>query len=93
MVHCRRPNFSLHLHECGRITLADEAIECTDLDAARIAAIDAARDIMSSDVSEGRLCPSCHIEIEDDGGMIVMLVRFADAVTTVTGHDLPGESG
>lgn len=56
-------NYYLHLHECGKITLAEEAIERSHLAAARITALECARDIMRSEVAEGRLCLSCHIEI------------------------------
>lgn len=77
-------NYYLHLHECGKVVRANEPLDLPSLEAARNAAIKGARDIMCSELAAGRLCLSCHIEIEDEKGAIVLTVPFADAVT-VTG--------
>jgi len=78
------PLYRLNLHECGIVLHDVEGIERADLAGARDAAITGARGIMAAELGEGRLCLSCHIEIEDAAGAIVMTVPFGDAVS-VTG--------
>ena len=75
------PSYYLHLHQCGETFLADEPIERADLTAVRIAAVEGARDIIRSEVGEGRLCLSCRIEVEDHLGATVLVVPFSEAVT------------
>lgn len=78
------PSYFLHLHECGEVFLADEPIERTDLDAAHLAALAGARDVMRSEIEQGRLCLSCHIEIQDHLGATLRVIPFREAVS-VTG--------
>ncbi len=78
------PLYRLNLNECGVVIHDVEGIERPDLAGARDAAIAGARDIMAAELGEGRLCLSCHIEIEDAAGVIVLTVPFRDAVS-VTG--------
>ncbi len=73
--------FYFHLDECGAICADEEGFELADIDAARVQAIAAARDIMCDEVSRGRLCLSCRIDVADESGAIVLVVPFKEAVT------------
>jgi hypothetical protein len=39
-----------------------------------------AREIMSNEVKNGKLCLSCHIEVEDEAGQVVLTLPFKEAV-------------
>lgn len=80
------PRFFLNLDECGVRSIDDEGFEAAHHEAARTAAIDAAREIMASEVRAGKLCLSCRIEVTDAEGEIVLTVPFKDAVM-VSGLD------
>ncbi len=72
--------YHLHLYECGDVTLGEEGADFPDANAARTAAVDAARDIMASEVLEGRLCLSCCIKVTDSVGVALCEVAFRDAL-------------
>lgn len=72
------------LHECGRVTKDAEGLERQSLEAVRSEAVRAARSIMCAEVDKGQLCLSCHIEVRDEAGGMVMKVAFADLLR-VTG--------
>lgn len=72
--------FFLHLHECGTCTQDEQGFECEDLFAARVIALEAARDIMAEEVRAGNLCLSCHIAIENSAHDWVMTVSFGEAL-------------
>lgn len=76
--------YFLNLWECGKLTSDDEGVELADLEAARTAAVAAARDMMSAEVRSGKLCLGCGIEVRKDGE-VVLKVPFRDAVV-VTGQ-------
>lgn len=76
--------YFFNLHECGTVTVDEEGFEQPDLGAARIEALRAARDVMCAEVSEGRLCLGCCIEVVDVTGQVVMSVPFREAIT-ITG--------
>ena len=78
--------FFFDLHECGRVTPDREGKDYPDLDTAITAAIEAAREIMCAEVSDGRLCLSCHIDILDEQRQRVHTMKFRDAVV-ITGLD------
>lgn len=72
--------FFFHLHECGDLTLDNEGREFPDMAAALIAATADARGLMAAEVLKGKLCLSCHIDVEDvESGERVRL-PFRDAV-------------
>jgi len=73
-----------NLEECGIATRDAEGQEMADVATAERAAIRAAREIMASELAEGRLCLSCHIVITDDTGATLAVVPFRDIVS-VTG--------
>jgi hypothetical protein len=77
-------HYFFHLDECGSVTEDLEGREMVDLDAARAAAIVAARDVMGGELARGVLCLACHIDIVDYEGQHLMRVLFSDAVR-VTG--------
>ncbi len=76
--------FYFHLHECGTVTEDDEGRLLADLAAARAVALAAARQVMSAEVGEGRLCLSCFLVIEDEGHAEVGRLPFREALV-VTG--------
>jgi hypothetical protein len=73
-----------HLHECGTVTVDEEGVEVESLAEARVRAFRAARSIMSAEVAQGQLCLSCHINVEDDQGTILLTLPFREALQ-VTG--------
>jgi hypothetical protein len=74
------PQFFFDLHECGRVLIDDEGVEMPDAEAARTNAVHEARQIMAAEVSHGRLCLACHIEVQDEARNVVLVVAFADAI-------------
>ncbi len=73
------------LHECGCVTTDAEGMERPSLEAVRNEAVRAARGIMCAEVDRGQLCLSCHIEVRDEAGVMVMKVAFGDLLR-VTGQ-------
>lgn len=59
-----------------------EGVDLLNIVAARAYAIAAARSIIADDVLCGTLALSHSIEIATEDGIRLMIVRFADAVTT-----------
>jgi hypothetical protein len=72
--------YFLHLHECGTISEDTQGSEFESVAAVREHAVEAARDIMSADVREGRLCVSFHIQIADANRQPIMDLKFKDAL-------------
>jgi hypothetical protein len=78
--HVGMSRFFFDLHECGRVVTDEEGVKMSDVNAARTNAIHEARQIMAAEVSHGRLCLACHIEVQDEARNAVLVVAFADAV-------------
>ena len=72
--------YFLDLHECGTVTRDTEGVLRASLEVVHVEAIEAARAVMCAELSAGKLCLSCHIEIRDAAGESLMTVRFRDAV-------------
>jgi hypothetical protein len=72
--------YFFHLHQCGSLTDDPEGAELPDLEAARLTAITAARDVMGGELTAGVICFSCHIEIADADGRVLLAAPFKDAV-------------
>lgn len=72
--------FYFHLSEGGRVTEDIEGHELPDLDAARTMAIAAARSLMCHEMSTGKLCFECHIDIAGSNGRRLQRVEFSEAV-------------
>ena len=75
------PLYYFHLH--NRIESRDEeGTMLDDLPAARAAAIHSVRRLMAEDIVErGEVTLSHRIEIENEHGQQVLIVRFGDGVT------------
>jgi hypothetical protein len=58
----------------------EEGQELPNLAVAHLKAIDYARDLASAEVRQGRLDLKHRIEVEDDGGEVLLTVTFADAI-------------
>lgn len=73
-------HYFFNLHECGKGTLDPLGMECASVDAARVEALRAAREVMCAEVNEGRLCLSCHLEVLDAQGAQVLFLPFREAL-------------
>lgn len=73
-------HYFFHLHECGNVTRDEEGQDMPHLAAARHHAEEAARAIMCSELTDGDLCLSCHIEIEHRDSGETTIVPFRDAI-------------
>lgn len=70
--------FHLHNHlECRD----GEGKLLSDLKAVREFAVAAARDIMSNNIKDGELCLSHRIEVEDEAGRQVLILKFGEALS------------
>lgn len=76
--------YFFNLYECGALTPDEEGEEFDDLDTVRDTAVRLARGIMAGEITAGRLCLLCRIEVVDEAGAVVMEIPFKDAVV-VTG--------
>lgn len=76
--------YFFNLYECGALTPDVEGEVFDDLDTVRETAIRLARGIMAGEITAGRLCLLCRIEVIDEAGAVVMEVPFRDTVV-VTG--------
>lgn len=74
------PKFYMDLHECGLIIADEHGFEFSNAEAARTAALAAARSIMAAQVQEGRLCLDCRIEVRDADRRSVMTLPFRSAI-------------
>lgn len=72
--------YFMHLHECGTVTVDEDGAEFEDRDQAHAAALRAAREMMCSELQQGHLCLSCHIEVVEPAAERSFKVEFRDAV-------------
>ena len=72
--------FFFTLHEREWVVEPAEAHEARDVGEAIVNAIDASRDIMSSEVRSGRLSLSDYIVVRNEAGMEVGKILFRDAL-------------
>ncbi len=72
--------FFFALYEGGLLVEADEAHDAHDVEDALAIAIEASRDIMSSDLKSGRLPLSAYIVVQNDQRVEVGKVLFRDTV-------------
>jgi hypothetical protein len=77
------PRYYFNHRECGVLIPDEEGIEC-DAGSFRQIAINEARDIMSGEVKQEKLCLGCRIDVLDEQHKLVLSVPFAEAVA-VTG--------
>ena len=75
------PSYRFVLHECSGSTHRDsQCQEFADLDAAKQAALDKAREVMAGEVQHGRLCLSCWIVILNDKDDYLYTLHFGEAI-------------
>jgi len=72
--------YYLHINNGGGYSEDSEGQELADLDAARTAAIEGVRSLLSEEARQGQLDLSGTIEIADADGNILLIVPFSDAV-------------
>jgi len=72
--------YFLHINNGGGYSEDSEGQELADLDAARAAAIEGVRSLLSEEARQGQLDLSGKIEIADADGNILLTVPFSDAV-------------
>jgi len=76
----RMARYYLHINNGGGYSEDSEGQELADLDAARAAAIEGVRSLLSEEARQGQLDLSGRIEIADAEGNILLIVPFSDAV-------------
>lgn len=76
------PRYFFHLYDDLEIR-DEEGVTLLDPAAARKLAIESARDVMADNVRGGELCLSHRIEVEDEQGQPVVVVKFRDALTVL----------
>ncbi len=75
--------YYFHLNGSGKIDIDDNGLELIGLEAALEMGVTAARDIMSDDVRQGRLCLDLYFVIEESGAEVAR-VHFKE-VLEITG--------
>jgi len=74
------PRFYFHIVDGEDVTRDEEGLDLPDREAARLAALDGARDIMAAEIHQGAIDLRMRIEVEDEEGQALLSVPFADAV-------------
>ena len=73
------PRFYFHVHD-DEPTIDDVGLDFPDLDAARLDALRGTREIAAEQVVQGYLKLHHRVEVQDEGGAVVALITFGDAV-------------
>ena len=77
---CRRvARFFFHLYD-DMVVHDEEGKELPDMEAARQLAVASARHMACAEVLQGHLNLEHQIEVEDDAGTVVAVVRFRDVI-------------
>jgi len=74
------PRFFLHIRDGESLIPDEEGSDLPSLDAARQEALQGARDILAEKVRLGEPLDGETIEISDEGGHLLDVVRFRDAI-------------
>jgi hypothetical protein len=74
------PRFFLHLHDCGTLVPDEEGREFPSLEAAVERATLEARELLSAEVAEGKLCLGCQIEVVEESTGRAIIVPFSATV-------------
>jgi len=72
--------FYFHLNDGHDVLIDSEGVELPDRAAAARRALDSARDILSAEIREGRVPLDMHLAVEDERGLTIHLLPFAQAV-------------
>lgn len=75
------PHLFFHVREPGREALDNEGLDFATLDAARVDALAAARQIVSQQALAGYVDLRGRIDVQNEVGQPCLSVRFEDAVT------------
>ena len=73
--------FYLHIRNGGGYAEDPEGQELSSLAAARTAAIDGVRSLLSEEARQGELDFSGSIEIADEEGNVLLIVPFSEAIS------------
>jgi hypothetical protein len=79
------PRFYLHIHNSLGFAPDEEGRELADVERARDEAVKGARSLLSEEVSEGQLDLRGRIEVTDEQGKLVSVVKFEDVLRILTG--------
>lgn len=79
--------FYLHLTNGGGPAPDEEGVELADADAAAARAVEGIRSILADEAKAGRMDLDGRIEIADEGGTIVRIVPFGEALEIRPGGD------
>jgi hypothetical protein len=74
------PLFYLHVYDSAGFATDEEGTDCSGLDGARDAAIRGIRSLLAEEVLQGKFDLRGRIDIADEGGNIVTVIPFRDAV-------------
>lgn len=74
------PRFFLHLHHCGTLVPDEEGREFPSLEVAVERATREARELLSAEVAEGKLCLGCQIEVVEESTGRAIIVPFSATV-------------
>ena len=77
------PRFHLHLHNAHVEASDEEGHDLVDLAAARAMAVSGIRDFLGHEVMSGKMDLRGQIDIVDEGGVILLTVRFEEAVEII----------
>jgi hypothetical protein len=72
--------YFFHVHDRGGTVIDPEGLPLEDLAAARNYAVAAARQIISDDLLSGVFDLSGYVEVTDEVGNTVLIVRFEEAI-------------
>jgi hypothetical protein len=79
--------YFMHISDGSNFVEDEEGSDLPGDEAARAAAIAAARDVMAGDLRDGRLDLTSFIEVENEAGELLFTISFADAVRLTTASD------
>ena len=75
--------YYFHLSDGENILRDNEGADLPDTEAAAERALDSARDILSAEIRMGRIPLNMHLAVEDDAGLTVHRLPFAQAFEIV----------
>lgn len=77
------PRYFFHVYD-DLIVSDQHGIDFADAETACAAALAGAREMMCDQLVKGRLCLYHRIEVEDEGGRVILTLPFGDAVSIET---------
>jgi len=83
------PLYYFHLRDGTDVLLDHEGRELEGHDAIVATTLAEARDMLSAEARAGRLCLDQVIDVEDQSGIVVHQLAFADALTIIWPTPLP----